>query len=329
MSKYFSYNFNKKLSMQKLKKSLLLLALYGITAYASNISDEEAARIAQDAHLSSINALLIFTSQDGLNSGIYHFKQIGIDMEIYNLPFIYTFDSKAKKLEYFIVGNVGYSRVFISKDAEIDLPPNRLNYKNHIRTYTAGLGGGIRYHINEDFSCSGGIELIYSLSGVSIKDPDDDIGDAITDLFKQNYNNNISYKLFGSLEYIPKIQDFKPYARLSYKIFDTKSTFTFDELASFNTQSMLGTLTLGAETNALFSYNTHYLTLQSYLDINNIQGEVADTVQFNNFATLGAVAYWYVNGKPSWIERYFLEVSTVRADGLEGYNIGFGFTLDF
>jgi len=312
------------------KTALSILSLFTTLSLSANgISDEEAARIAQEAHLASINALLIFTSQDGLNSGIYHFTNIGVDIQIYNLPFTYTFDSDGDKLEYFMVGNVGYSRVVLSKDREVQTDQGRLNYKNHLRTYTAGIGGGLKYHLNEDISVSGGLEVIYSVSGVSVKEPGDGIDDAITDFFNKDYNQNISYKFLTSIEYKPKMKIFKPYVTLSYELFDTKSTFDFNEFVNFTSQSMVTSLAVGAETNELYRYNTHYLTLEGYIDINHINGKAAETIKLNNFTTLGAVAYLYAEEAPSWIERYFIEISTVRADGLNGYNFGVGFTIDF
>lgn len=206
----------------------------------SNLHAETPKEIAEKAHLANINALLIFTSQEGLSTGRYNFSNVGIDMELYNLPFTYHFESKKSPVDYFMVGNVGYSRTFISQD--IDIPPDsQLNYENHIRTYTAGLGGGIRYKATDDLSFSGGIEFIYSWSGASVKKPDDNIGDAIKDFFNQNYNENISYAFFAITEYQPVINDFKPYTRLSYKLYETKSLFTFNELTSFSTDSSVTT----------------------------------------------------------------------------------------
>lgn len=313
------------------KKLILSLSSLLLTSnvIADTISNEEAARLAKEAHLSSINALLIFTSQDGLNSGLYHFTKIGADMEIYNLPFSYTFDSNGAKLEYFIMGNVGYSRVYLSKDREVDVPAGRLDYKNHLRTYTAGFGGGIKYHLYEEFTVSGGVEIIYSRSGVSVKEPGDGIDEAITDFFDEDYNQNMSYKLLVSAEYKPKIKMINPYIKFDYELFDTKSSFDFGEFIDFKTQSMVTTVAIGAESNELYRYNTHYLTLEAYVDINHINGKAAETIKFENYASLGAVAYWYTEDAPSWIERYFIELSSVKADGLNGYNIGVGFTIDF
>ena len=158
----------------------LRLLVFFYAASISTLHAETAKEIAEKAHLASINALLIFTSQEGLSTGRYQFTDVGVDMEIYKLPFTYHFELKESSIDYFMVGNVGYSRTFITQD--IDIPADsRLNHENHIRTYTAGLGGGIRYKATEDLHFSGGTELIYSRSGASVEKPDDKLGDAIED----------------------------------------------------------------------------------------------------------------------------------------------------
>ena len=174
-----------------MRLKLLLLTVAFITA----IHAQTTAQIAEKAHIASINTLLIFTSQEGLNSGIYHFIKVGVDMEVYRLPLSYQFESDTN-FNYFIVGNIAYSRVLISQN--ISIPPQlEIDYDNHLRTYTGGVGAGVRYRISKDLTLNGGVEIIYSKSGASVKKPDDDVGDAIEDFFSKNYNDNLSYKLFG------------------------------------------------------------------------------------------------------------------------------------
>lgn len=315
----------KRSLIDKLPSALFLLAI----APAASISHAETTKeIAEKAHLANINALLIFTSQEGLSTGRYQFTNAGVDMEVYKLPFTYHFESKKEPVDYFMVGNVGYSRVFISQ--QIELPPaSRLNYDNHIRTYTAGLGGGIRYKATEVIHFSAGIELIYSRSGASVKKPDDEIGDAIEDFFNQDYNDNITYNLLTLAEYKPVINNYKPYAKISYKLYETSSTFSFDELMTFNTQSSATTLSLGFETPELMKSNGNYLTLEYYINGNYLAGDVVRSVKFDTYHTVGVVAYWYTPASPWWAERFFFEANTVQSGGLDGYNFGVGFTVDF
>jgi len=47
------------------------------------------------------------------------------------------------------------------------------------------------------------------------------------------------------------------------------------------------------------------------------------------YRSLGGVAYWNTSASPWWASRFFLELNRVDGDGLNGYNIGVGFTLDF
>ena len=306
-----------------MRLKLILSAIVFIVTLNAKTAQE----IAEEAHIASINTLLIFTSQEGLNSGIYHFTNVGVDMEVYRLPLSYHFETDSN-LNYFIVGNVGYSRVFISQN--IDIPPNvNIDYDNHLRTYTGGMGGGIRYRINEDFTLSGGVEFIYSKSGASVKKPDDDVGDVIEDFFSQNYNDNLSYKLFGSAEYRAEINEYKPYVLFTYKLYETKSTFTFDDLDSFSSDSSVMTLSLGIETPTIVEFDEKFLTLEAYYNANYLDGLVEDVVQFRTYSTFGGVAYLNTPQKKWLIERYFLELNTVKSNGLEGYNVGVGFTLDF
>ena len=308
--------------LPKLPIIIFIPIILTLTLYAKTLEE-----IAKEAHLASINTLLIFTSGEGLNSGLYHFTKVGVDMEVYNLPFSFNLTSNNSKLQYFLVGNVGYSRVFISKDIEI--PPNgRLNYDNHLQTYTAGLGAGVRYKLTPEMNFSCGGELIYSRSGASVSKPDDDLGNAIEDFFNKEYNDNLSYKFFADAEYKPKIEGFKPYAKASYKLYETKSTFNFDEFTTFSTQSSIISLAFGAETEKIYGSDRSYLTLEAYINGNYLFGEVNEVVKFDSYASLGSVAYWY-DDSFSWIQRYFLELNTIRADGLKGYNVGIGFSIDY
>lgn len=304
----------------------LFVFLYAVVI--SSLQAETVKEVAERAHIASINALLIFTSQNGLSTGRYDFTNVGARMEVYKLPFRYHFESKKDAIDYFVVGNVGYSRVFLSED--IDIPPNgRLSYENHIRTYTAGLGGGARYKATKDLHFSGGIELIYSRSGVSVETPDDDIGDAIEDFFNQDYTNNITYAFFAIAEYRLVINEFKPYAELGYSVYETSSKFSFEEILTFESQSSVSTLAIGVETPALFESNSNHLTLEAYVNGNYLTGAVVESVQFDTYYTLGLVAYWYTPVDFSWAKRFFFEISSIQSDGLDGYNIGAGFTVDF
>ena len=305
-----------------MKRALWLLLLFTSLIYADQASD-----IAKQAHLSNINTLLIFTSQDALSSGTYNFTDAGVDMDILHLPFSYHFNSQSP-LNYFIVGNVGYSKVYISQ--KLRTPGgNQLNSTNHLRTYTAGIGGGIRYKFSPQFHISGGAELIYSKSGVSVIHPDDNMGDAIEDFFNKDYNDNLSYKFFTQAEYKMLIYNHKAYAKIAYKLYETKSTFDFSEFSTFKTESSVTTLSFGIETDKLIESQLNYLTLETYVNANYLSGAVKKSVQFDYYGSLGVTAYWYTPQAPWWAQRFFLEVSTIKSDGLDGYNIGLGFSVDF
>jgi len=283
--------------------------------------------VAKEAHLANINALLIFTAEDGLNTGLFHFTKVNVDMEIYNLPFRYHFASESD-FNYFLSGNIGYSRVFTSREF-ISSPGSLLTAESHLQTYTAGLGVGVRYKLREDLSFLGGLELIYSRSGVNVKQADENIVDPIEDFFDNNYNDNLSYKLFLESEYQPSVKYMKPYFKIQYKFYDTKSDFSYEKLAAFSTQSSVLSGAMGTQSESLFSNEYGYTTLEAYLTGNYLQGDVVKSIGFDNYVKVGAVAYWYTPDEPSWVRRFFLEVSTIHAVGLEGYNIGVGFSLDY
>lgn len=108
-----------------------------------------------------------------------------------------------------------------------------------------------------------------------------------------------------------------------------QSILTFDDLASFDTESAVTILALGAETPELLQYHRNYLALEGYINGNYLSGAVKQSIQVDSYITLGAVAYWYTPGTPWWAGRFFFEASTVQSDGLNGYNVGVGFTADF
>ncbi|MBN2816413.1 MAG: hypothetical protein JXQ67_06985 [Campylobacterales bacterium] len=285
------------------------------------------ADIAKEAHLANINALLIFTSQDGLNTGLFHFTKVNVDMQIYNLPFIYHFDSHGD-YNYFIVGNVGYSRVFTSQDYVIP-PGTRLTADSHLQTYTAGVGVGVRYHLKEELKLLSGVEFIYSRSGVNVVKKDGTIIDPIEDFFNNSYNDNISYKLFFEAEYEPNMPYIEPYFKLGYKFYDTKSDFSFEKLTNFSTQSNVFWASMGLESRKLYETKEGYITIEGYLGANYLEGDVVKSVGFDNYIKLGGVGYFYLEDEESWIERFFLETNTIKAVGLEAYNIGVGFTINY
>ncbi|HIC12867.1 MAG TPA: hypothetical protein EYO75_05785 [Sulfurimonas sp.] len=250
-------------------------------------------------------------------------------MNVVHLPFVYNFESKTK-LNYFVMGNVGYSKVSLSGSVE-ELPGGAvLNYLNIIQTYTGGFGGGVGYALSKNILISTGLEVIYSRSGASVIKPDNGVGDVIEDFFNKNYSDNISYKFFTSLEYRTTIKKFKPYVSLEYNIYETKSSFSFSDLTSFDSESSIVSINVGVETPRLLSYDKdNYLTLEAYVQGHKLFGVVKDVAKVDNYGSLGGVAYWNTSAEPWWASRFFFEANGVKGDGIYGYNVGLGFTLDF
>jgi len=171
--------------------------------------------------------------------------------------------------------------------------------------------------------------MIYSRTGIKVLSADDDLGDAIKDFFDGNYNNNLTYKFLLSFEYRKEYRGFHPYAVLNYKLYETKTDFSLDELMTFSTQASVSTFGFGTETPHLYDYKDMYLTLEGYLYGHYLSGDITNISGFDTYYTFGVVAYWNTPQRINWAERFFLEASTVNSTGLEGYNVGIGFTVDF
>ena len=113
-----------------------------------------------------------------------------------------------------------------------------------------------------DFLASLG--FIHSRARTSIK-PEDDVGNAIKDFFDSQYNDNITYKLFLSAEYVKEVEGFKPYAKMAYKLYETKANFSFDAPTAFTIQSDVTSLSFGSETSLLIRHEESFLSLEGYI----------------------------------------------------------------
>jgi hypothetical protein len=308
--------------------SLFRSALFCLLLSAGTLSHAETVgEVAEKTSLANINALLIFTTHEGLNSGHYRFTNVGVKMDMIHLPFEYHFDNSGSDVNTFLLGNVGYSKT--TRLERVEIPPDAvINYDSKMQTYTGGIGYGIRYRLDTAWSLQGGVEFIYSRSGLKVQQPDDNVGDAIEDFFDSNFNDHLTYKFFGDLIYDTKWKGYTTYARLSFKLYETKSSFTFEELADFRSQSLVTSLKTGMETHSLYTLGNDYLTLEGYVGYNHLNGEVTTVARLNDYGVVGAVAYWYTP-QLEWSERFYLELSAVRGYGIEGYNAGIGLTVDF
>lgn len=308
-------------------KRLFVIALLLNPQWSLADPVEEAAT---KAYLANINTLLVFTSESGLNSGYYHFTEAGFNMKSYTLPLSYHFKSENDNVNWFISGGMGYSITRLT--SKLKIPKNNtditLHHDNKLQTYAAGVGGGLRYTDPWGIGWSAGYGFIYTRVHTSIK-PNDDIGEAIKDFFDGEYNDNLSLKFSIAGEYEKQFYDFRTYAGLRNSNFNTKSDFTLNALTSINSSSNLTSLVIGGETPALLHYNNNNLSLESYFKANYLHGDIVDVVQFKTYMNIGAVAYWNTPNMPFLIRRFYTELSTVLADGLEGYNIGIGISFDY
>ena len=307
----------------------VFLLFWLLCGTASAVDTPEEA--AQKAYLANINALMVFTSKEGLNSGQYEFTRANTTMKILHLPFRYHFDPFKPGWNLFLIGGVGYSETVMTTD--VNATPTvtgdiTLTTKNMLQTFTGGIGGGVRYRSDTGLEALGGIELIYSRVGVTNRD-DNDAGEVVEDFFKGQYNDNLSYKFFIIGEYHRDFGGFKPYVTLSYELYETKSAINVRELSKFTTQTSVTSFSVGAETPPLLYAGTDYLSLEGYLRGSYLGGDITHVVGFDGYGTVGGLAYWYVPETMNYIRRFYLEFSTIQADGLRGYNIGLGFSLDY
>lgn len=300
------------------------LLLSAICLFAQTPEEEAAQR----AYRANINALLIFTSESGLSTGLYRLSRPGVRMQINSLPFIYHLEPYEKDLNLFISGGLAYSVTRLDTEVESSQLSQDLTLENKLQTYTAGLGMGLRYKSAWGIDLLGGAELLYSRVSTSISSKDR-VDQDVKELFGSEFNDNITYKLLFSAEYEKEMAGFRAYAKLGLRVYETKVGFDLDSLSSFVTQSDVTSLSLGSETPPLLKYNHNFLSLEGYLKANYLHGDITEVVGFNRYINLGAIAYWNTPKSPSWAKRFYLEVSTIRAEGLEGYNLGTGFSLKY
>lgn len=309
-------------------RSIFLLALLLSRGLWAVDTPEEAA---QKAYLANINALMVFTTRDGLNSGTYHFTKANTTMNVIHLPFAYHFEPVKRGWNFFLSGTAGYSETTMTREVNsTDRSTSdaiELTLTNMLQTFAGGIGGGLRYKDESGIAFKGGAEVILSRVGTRIRD-DTEAGEIIDDFFTGKFNTNLSYRIFALAEYRRQWFGFTPYAKLSYELFETKSSFNFEQLSTFSSQTNVTSFAVGAESPSLVSYHGMYLTLEGYLRGSYLAGDITDVAKLDGYGTVGGTAYWYVSEAMNYFRRFYLEISTIQADGLQGYNIGLGFSLE-
>ncbi|OQX57555.1 MAG: hypothetical protein B5M52_07170 [Helicobacteraceae bacterium 4484_230] len=298
-------------------------------ALFSFVNAESIGDAAKKAYLANINAIMIFTSHDGLNSGLYRFTDADAEMRILHLPLIYHFEPFEEHWNLFFLGGVGYSETKITSQVQSPLQQNNieLTMENMLRTYTIGAGFGVRYRTEFDLDVLFGAEVIYSRVNITLRDTDDEVGDLIGSFL--DGNDNFSYKYMFQLFYQKEFRGFKPYAKLDFAWYKTNTDFNILDLASLSTQSSVTSVNIGAESPKLYAYDGMYMTMEGYINGNYLGGDITGVAKLSSYGELGAVAYWYTENKPFGIRRYFFELNKINGKGLDGYNMGIGFSVDF
>jgi hypothetical protein len=317
---------SKSLGMRIIKidsRKLFLSLLISLNLLADNGSED----IAQKTHLANINSILIFTAQDGLTSGLYHFDHIGVQANMYSLPFSYNFKPFYKNINSFVSGTVSYSSV--TKDKGVFLKDGTpIDYDNQIQTYIAGVGTGLRYRIIDKFYVIAGVEFLYSRSGISLIDENSHTA-PVEDFFDSQYADNLTYKFYGELNYQKTIQKFKAHATLSYRLYETKSDFHINSLSTFRSNSSVVAMATGVESPKTFGYKEYYHTIDGYYKRYFLDGVVKDTVEVSGYNTFGIINNIYTPDDFEYIKRFYVEFSKAYGSGIQGTNIGLGFSLRF
>ncbi len=311
---------------------IIFLFFLFVSSCKATTLDEQ---LAQDAYLATVNAAIVFTSQDGLSSGVYNFTKIDTQMRMYNLPLTYHFDPLTESTNLFMVLDFAYSDT--RKDNSVaDVNGTLLNLDNQLQTYVGGIGGGLRYRATEhsDLLISG--ELFYSRVGLSVRAEDGLNPSDVKNFFSDDFNQNFSYKLMAEYAYHRDYKGYELYTKLNYKLYKTLSKLDFSvfneivsDITSLSSQTEVSSLIVGLETVPLYRYHDMSLTLEPYLKGNYIWGDLEKVTQVNNYTTVGLSVYWNTPKKSAYIYRYFIEPSLSRGNGLEAANFSLGFSLDF
>ncbi len=305
-------------------KHFFILCCCSITVWADSIDDA-----AKKAYMANINAVVVFTAKEGLNSGYYEFTRRNTSMYVLHVADRYHFTPYQPSWNLFVSGGAGYSEAWMT--TPVDAEPYRegnitLTATNVLQSYVASLGTGVRYDAGSGWSVLGGLDLIYSRVRIVSRGDDEGI---VEDFFKNNYNDNLTYRIYGRAEYERQWQGYRPYAIFQYALYETKSAFSFEQLSRFTSQSGELLFALGAETPALTHDGARYLTLEGYLRGSWIGGDLPKVVNFDAYVTVGASAYWYIPDRMEYIRRIYVDISTIQADGLHGYNLGIGVSLTY
>jgi len=307
---------------------LLILSLKAV----EDLDSLEAGR-----YLSLSNAVIVFTSQDGLSSGVYRFTNIDTQMTMYNLPFQYQFDPLTEHTNLFMILDLGYSNTKSDRDIDVDNNSSTpiLNIENQLQSYVVGLGVGVRYKATEHSELQFGGEFIYSRLGLFTRT--DRALDGSVGHFFDDTRDTYSYKLLAEYIYHRQIHKHKVYTRFNYKLYKSFSDIKIgeivggivDDIKSLRSQTSVASVTLSYETKPLYRYKDMSFTLEPYLKGNYIWGDMAEIAKINGYGTAGLSFYWNTPEKSAYIYRYFIEPSISKGYGIEGLNLGIGFSLDF
>ena len=309
-------------------KLLLLLAFF---VSSLNAAQNDLKEVLGELTNPTINSMMIFTSQDSVNSGSYNFSNIDSDLTILHAPFVLNLKPFTPRWNIFLMGGAGYGilsahNIYNANGVDILDGLSLINY-------SAGIGSGIRYQTDFGLSFAAGIEIIYSLTSFAAISSDSsaqEIIDSINNLLKAEHTQSFSNKSIVKIEYDKIFNNYRPYASISASFYGTNTSFDLEDIISLSSNSSLYQLKGGFESPHLYNFtNNQYLTIESYISGNLLDGTVKDVLETDHYFMGGVVGYLYSKEYLKFAHRYFIEYNILEGKGISGYNLGLGFSIDF
>jgi hypothetical protein len=282
------------------------------------------------AVIANTNALMVFTSQDMISSGKYKLTntQHDTDLRIISFPFLYHLKSD-EFYNFFVQGAVGYSVMETKVSVIEDMTPDFTSFE----TYIAKIGGGIRLKSDYGFETLLGVSIIYSHI-YNTYDFRNELSEYYKEVFEEEFANraldNISYDLYLEFAYRPEFNGWKPYAVINYNYYDTKSLSKINEFEHFTTRSSVSSIYFGCESAQLFDIYAKPITFEAYTSATLVTGDIKDSLDFEGYGEWGLLSHMYLAEDELYpITEFYIGYSEVHADGINGYNLGFGVSVSF
>lgn len=306
------------------------LALAAVSAAVSVLHADEAADEIAQAFLTSVDALVVLTSQDMLTGGQYVISGSAEEtrLRLYNFPFYYHFRPFSEHLNWFVNGSAGISETRQEPDFGFGEKDETL-----FDTVALRFGGGLRVKSGYGLQMLLGVNFIYSYvhNTYRYNSPESEalLKPLLDGIFTNHGQSNYTYELFWQIGYAPHWGAWKPYAMMQTNYFDTKADFNTQSLSHFTSRSGSAKIRFGVQTPPFVSIGTGEISIEGYVQGTTFTGSVRDTLGFDGYGATALIGHYDLS-YPRWIvDRIDLMVENVAAEGIRGYNIGLGAGFDF